>query len=347
MPGRYSPNVQVIEPTRFHRTIAVAALLLLPSIGSTQQTPSTEPLPPIGLQVYDHRPIDATTASSPKVNTTADQAAAQEPLPSPPPQPASQPAEPCPPPDHRPLWPELWGYIDTPGYIAGNRMAPNGVPYDPFFGLNFDFNIGLLPHKQLYFFAENQFWTQKPGAGITNPSQGQFDFSKREYDLDLGLAWNYFSTLELRVEAYALNNLNRGTSLSSPYGFQDGVGLENRFYFGGANPYDLGKLCFVSLGYYPSKSLVAGDGTSFKPGFFGQLYVTYDLPTIRSYLYFDGQFTCEQVVNPRLLEFNGGLAVRPFESFQNLEFRLGYDIIGDVKADTGRGLLYGSIRLDF
>ena len=67
---------------------------------------------------------------------------------------------------------------------------------------------------------------QEPGLGITNSSQGNFDFSKREFDFNAGLAWNYFDRLELRASAYSAGNLNRGLSLTSPSGFKDGVLLE-------------------------------------------------------------------------------------------------------------------------
>src|SRR5260370_2483613 len=120
-------------------------------------------------------------------------------------------------------WPEVWGTVGLPIYITGNHMAPNGVPFKPLFGLDFDFNIGLLSQKELYLFAENKFWAQRAAPGITNPSQGQWDFSKREYDLLLGVAWTYSDAFELRVSTYALNNLNRGESLSSPFGFKDGI----------------------------------------------------------------------------------------------------------------------------
>src|SRR5262249_35867841 len=35
-------------------------------------------------------------------------------------------------------WPEVWGYTDTTWDIAGTRMAPNGVPFEPLFviGIN-------------------------------------------------------------------------------------------------------------------------------------------------------------------------------------------------------------------
>lgn len=242
---------------------------------------------------------------------------------------------------------EVWGFVDMPIYATGTRQAPNGVYFDPLFAMNGSFNIGLIPDKKLYLFADTSFWMQRPGAGITNPSQGNLDFSKREFDFNAGIAWNYLGSLELRLSAYALNNLNRGVSLASPAGFKDGLLIENRFYFGSADKYDVGRLSFVSVGYYPTKSMVGGNGEDFHPGLFARAYVTYDLPFMTSYLYGDVKFTAERVVTPRLLEIDTGWAVRPFAQFRNLELRIGSDLTADLQDNVTRELIYGSIRLGY
>jgi hypothetical protein len=244
-------------------------------------------------------------------------------------------------------WPEVWGYVETVGIVTGARMAPNGMLFDPLFSINSNLNIGILPNKKLYIFTDSKFWMQEPGLGITNPSQGSFDFSKREFDFNLGLAWNYVDRLELRVSAYSAGNLNRGVSLTSPSGFKDGVLVENRYYFGSANVYDVSRLSFVSLGYYPTKSMVGGDGADFHPGLSARGYVTYDIPFLRSYLYGDAQFTAERVVKPRLLDFDAGFATRPFSQYENIEFRVGTDTTLDVQANTARNLTYGGVRLGY
>jgi hypothetical protein len=188
---------------------------------------------------------------------------------------------------------------------------------------------------------------QEPGLGITNSSQGSFDFSKREFDFNAGLAWNYVDRFEMRASAYSAGNLNRGVSLISPAGFKDGVLLENRYYFGSANVFDVSRLSFVSIGYYPTKSLVGGDGSDFRPGLFARAYVTHDIPIIRSYVYGDMQFTAERYVKARLLEFDAGFATRPFSQFENLEFRIGNDVTADVQAKTTRDLIYGAVRIGY
>ncbi len=288
----------------------------------------------------------------PPVVTTCDGVSAAErqeaPAPVPPPPTADTPAcEPDIDACHHLTWTAIWGTVGMPVYFTGSHEGANGVPFNPLFGLDFDLNIGLLPNKELYLFAENKFWTQKAAPGITNPSQGQFDFSKREYDLWLGGAWTYYSSFEFRAWTYALSNLNRGDSLSSPFGFKDGVAVENRYYLNNADIYDVGRLSFLSVGYYASKDLVGNDGSSFKPGLFARAYLTYDIKAIRSYVYFDGEFTAEQPIKPRLLEMDVGLAARPFLRLQNLEFRLGIDVTADVQAGPTRDLFYGAVRFGF
>ena len=123
-----------------------------------------------------------------------------------------------------------WGIVGFRGYAIGEQVAPNGVNFNPFFSLDLNFNLWLCRSHGVYLFNDARFWGQKPGPGITNPTQGPFDFSNRELDFNLGLAWNYWGRWEARFFAYSANNLNRGDSLSSPFGFNDGVCLENRYY---------------------------------------------------------------------------------------------------------------------
>jgi hypothetical protein len=154
----------------------------------------------------------------------------------------------------------VWGVVGLRGYPTGEREAANGLVFDPLVGLTSDINIGLLPRKQLYLFWQSDFWVQRRAAGAPAASQ-------REFDADLGVAWNYFDSLELRASAYALNNLNRGSSLARPDGYKDGWKIDNRYYFGSGDIYDVGTLPFIDVGYYPSGSLVGNNGQVFHPGF--------------------------------------------------------------------------------
>src|SRR5581483_12135714 len=107
-------------------------------------------------------------------------------------------------------WPEVWGTFGFNGYFGGNRMAPNGAPFTPLFSIGSDLNLGLLPHKELYIFAITDFWCERASPENTNPHQGSWDFSKREFDLVGGLAWNYLWSLELRAFVYSFCNLKIG-----------------------------------------------------------------------------------------------------------------------------------------
>ena len=93
--------------------------------------------------------------------------------------------------------------------------------------------------------------------------------------------------------------------------------------------------------------MVGGDGSDFHPGLFARAYLTYDIPIIRSYIYGDAQFTAERYAKPRLIELDGGFATRPFTRFENLEFRLGNDVIFDLQANITHDLAYGAVRIGY
>jgi hypothetical protein len=249
-----------------------------------------------------------------------------------------------------PTSPIVWGVFGMPFYVTGDRVAPNGVGFDPLFAVTSDLNLGLQENKELYLFWNSSFWMQRAAKGITNSNQGALDFSKRELDNDLGLAWGYAPALELRASAYTLDNLNRGTSLGKASGAAHGVKLENRYYFDNADIYDLGRLSFLSIGAIPTNNLVGSNGQSFHPGLFAHAYVTQDLPLSwlpSSYAYAGLKMTDERVATPRLLEGEAGLAIRPFPGQQNIEFRIGYDRTYDIRAGAGADLLYGAIRIKY
>lgn len=241
--------------------------------------------------------------------------------------------------------PEVWGGLGLQLYGTGERVAPNGVPYDPLSTVGLDFNIGLLPRKRLYLFGRAEFWTQRAAASLTG--NGREGISQRGYDLDLGAAWNLFGRLEFRASAFALSNLNRGVSPTTPFGFKDGTRVEARYNFASDDDYDAGRIGFISLGYYPSKTLIGGDTMEFRPGFFARAYGSYDLPGLRSYFFGDLQLIGEEPARLRLVIFDGGVAVRPFGSLENLEFRVGNELTADVQAGTNRNLAYGSVRVYF
>jgi hypothetical protein len=248
------------------------------------------------------------------------------------------------------LLPDIWGTASIPFYPTGSRMAPNGRPFTPIFGLNSELNVGLLPQKQAYLFWDGAFWAQHSGNGVTNSGQGGFDFSRREADSELGAAWNYYDSLELRSSFYMLNNLNRGTSPLNEYGEKDGLKLENRYYLPTASPYDLGRLDFVSLGYVPAGDMVNNAGANFHPGAFARAYLTADLPVMwwPNYVFGDMQAMAQSVVTPQLLDGDFGWAVRPFDGWRNLEFRVGSTVSDDLHGRAAvRDTAYVAVRINF
>jgi hypothetical protein len=257
---------------------------------------------------------------------------------------------PCSPPapENRPQ--TVWGIAEFRGFPVAEEVAANGVEYDPIFMLGLDFNLMLWREQRVYLFADTSFWAQKAAAGITNSRQGSFDFSKRELDFNLGAAWNYAGPWEARLFGYSFNNLNRGSSLTSPTGFNDGIGLENRYYLGetyanlGTEAFDEARATFLSVGYYPSKSMVDGNGNQFKPGAFARAYLTYDLWGEQYYLFGDVQFITARSITPTLLNWDAGVAARPFASVPRLEFRAGSQDMLDLRGGDIETSAYLAVR---
>jgi hypothetical protein len=244
----------------------------------------------------------------------------------------------------------VWGILDVRGFPVGQQVASNGVEYNQLFSLGLDFNVMLWGQQHLYLFSETCFWAQKAAPGITNANQGSFDFSKREFDFNAGVAWNYAGPWEARCFGYSFNNLNRGNSEVRPSGFNDGVGLENRFYIGdtyadlGTAAFDQARATFLSIGYYPTKSMVDGNGNEFKPGLFARAYLTWDLWCEQVYFFGDVQLIAARSFMPTLLNFDAGLAARPFAPVPRLEFRVGTQDMLDLQGGDLEPSVYLGIR---
>jgi hypothetical protein len=263
----------------------------------------------------------------------------------------------CPPPEDDPPLKLVWGLAGVRGAAAGPRTAPNGLTYHPMFSLDLDLNIWLWPSHGLYLFTDDRFWGQKSEGTVTNGKDGKWGFSKREFDLTVGGAWNYWGPVEARVFGYSLNNLNRGESLSDPTGFNDGFGVENRFYLSpeyanlGRAGYDVARATFVSVGYMPTKELVGNDGVTFHPGPFARAYLLYDLPAdwthCPCYAFADALVIGKDSFSFKLFDLDAGLAARPFHKAPTLELRLGAENTWDFEAGPGRTFWYGAVRVIF
>jgi len=251
------------------------------------------------------------------------------------------------------VWDPVWGLVGLRAIPAGSWIAPNGLEYHPNFSMDLNFNFWIWRSRRLYMFADVRLWGEKNEFGVTNARDGVFATSKREFDLDGGVAWNYAGPLELRAFGYTNNNLNRGSNPLAPVGYTDGFGLENRYYLSpeyarlGQTGFDVAKATFVSIGYLPSKVLVGNDGSQFYPGLTLRGYLTYNLWDWPVYLFGDGQYIGDQSFQPHLLIFDAGVAARPFRSFQQWEFRIGDESTVDLQAHNTQNLWYVALRFIF
>lgn len=241
----------------------------------------------------------------------------------------------------------MWGFAGINVFATGKKMAPNGLTYYPLGSVFADINIGILPQKRLYVFGQSVFWVQKPTSGVTNGDQGNLDFSKRQMDLTLGGAWRYYGPLEFRAFAFSYSNLNRGFDLNIPARYNDGFGIENRYYIFKSNAYDLPRLNFLSIGYMPTKEITGLDGVFFKPSLFARAYLTYEFVPRKYYVYADTEMLCRQFANPKLLFFDDGFAARPFDKLTGLEFRLGVTNTVDVQVHRDLTLVYALFQVLF
>lgn len=256
-------------------------------------------------------------------------------------------------------WETVWGVVGLRAFAAGPKVAPNGREYHPSFSLDLDFNFWVWRSVGLYLFADIRFWGERPEYGVTNGKDSGLGFSKRQFDMVGGPAWNYAGRWEARLYGYTYNNLNRGTDPIGPTGLNDGFGVENRYYLSpeydklGHAGYDEARADFVSVGYDLTKDMVGNDGQTFKPGLQLRAYLTYDLWNWPVYAFGDVTYISESSLQPKLLLFDVGVAARPFSwgdkcsAWRNWEFRLGVENTADLQEDNVLNLWYASIRVIF
>lgn len=236
-----------------------------------------------------------------------------------------------------------WGLAGGRFIYNGEKMAPNGVQYHPYFSLDLNFNFALTKDRSLYGYIDARFWTQ---SNQDNVAQFSADFSKRQLDFTPGLAWNFYDRFEARVYAYSNNNLNRGNSLSSPYGYNDGVAVEGRYYFAGTD-FDTGIFNFVSLGYYLSKDMIGNDGQIWEPAYF--LKWSYNIPVWRQrvYVYTMGEFIMEKQNQAKWVWLDTGISGRPFSHYPLLDIRVGNEMNIDIQNSSTLMMWYVGLRFAF
>jgi hypothetical protein len=244
-------------------------------------------------------------------------------------------------------------------FAAGPKVAPNGQEYHPSFSIDLDFNTWVWRGQGLYLFGDIRFWNERPEYGVTNGKDSGLGFSKRQFDLVGGPAWNYAGPWEARLYGYTLNNLNRGLNPVTPNGLNDGFAVENRYYLSreyarlGHAGFDVARADFLSAGYYLTKDWVGNDGKMFHPGLMLRAYLTRDLWDWPAYAFGDVTYLSEQPLRPKLLLFDVGVAARPFKNSQtfstwrNWEFRLGVENTADLPLRSVLNLWYGAVRVIF
>jgi hypothetical protein len=258
-----------------------------------------------------------------------------------------------------PAWQIVWGVAGIDVFPAGPRVAPNGHEYHPYHSLDLDFNIWVWRSQGLYLFSDARFWNEKPEYGVTNSRDTFLGFSKREFDMVFGPAWNYAGSWEARCFGYTFNNLNRGNDPVKPAGLLDGFGMENRYYLSqeyarlGRAGFDITRADFLSVGYYITKEMVDNDGRLFKPGLMLRAYLTCDLWDWPAYAFGDVTYIGEQSLQPKLLLYDVGVAVRPLapweslKAWKNWEIRLGVENSADLQEGSVLNLWYAALRVIF
>jgi hypothetical protein len=130
--------------------------------------------------------------------------------------------------------------------------------------------------------------------------------------------------------------------------------MENRFYVDpiyhalGTSDYDQAKATFVSIGYFPTKSLTGADGLQFPPALFARAYLTWDVVKECCYVYADTTFITERApFEAKLLNTDIGVALRPLQHVPRLECRAGCLDVWDLQVGTARAVGYLSIRYVF
>jgi hypothetical protein len=247
----------------------------------------------------------------------------------------------------------VWGLLGLRIFAAGPKVAPNGQEFHPSFSFDTNLNLWIWPSRGLYLFGDLRFWGERPEYEVTNGRDGGLGFSKRQFDIVGGPAWNYSGPWEARIFGYSFSNLNRGLDLVTPSGGNDGFGVENRYYLSpeyeklGRAGFDVARATFVSVGYYPTKDMVGNDGQTFTPGPMLRAYLTHDLTGWPAYLFGDATLIGERSFKPKLLLFDVGAAARPFSSNRHWEFRLGAENTADFEVHSVLNLWYVSVRCIF
>jgi hypothetical protein len=93
-----------------------------------------------------------------------------------------------------------------------------------------------------------------------------------------GVAYRYKS-IEGRLAAFSMNNLNRGLDNNIPVGFKDGSSAEVRWHYKEGDYFTVSQQ-YISVGYLFSNTLVDTAANPYKPGFFIKANGLYAIPQL-------------------------------------------------------------------
>jgi hypothetical protein len=242
-----------------------------------------------------------------------------------------------------------WGDAKFRVYASGERQAPNGGRYKPSFSLDLNTNLALWTDRKLYFFTDLRLFGQASNSD-SNPVSSLMnsqDTNPRQINLIPGLAWNYCDTLELRLYGYGNFNLDRGNnSKSFGVGSNDGLAIENRYYFLFTD-FQRGIYNYVSLGYYFGNDLTGLDGNAFIPGFYMSFSLIKDVFEEQVWVFGQFEAIADVAAKPKLLNFDFGLLLKPFNDYPRFYFQVGIEGTGDLDLQEQLFTGYFSMRLNF
>lgn len=231
---------------------------------------------------------------------------------------------------------EVWGDAGFGYYFLGEKDAPNELIYKPLWHLEMNLNIGK--RSTLYLFIESVFYAERPSPGITTHLTRPLEFTKREFDLILGVAKPLFDTgLEIRLWGYSLANLNRGRDKNVPSGFKDGYAAEARYYF------EIKEFVgYVTGGYYFTKGLVDPSGDYYRPGVFAGVNLI--RPIVRGVSVFgEALVLTEKFTKFREVDSKIGIEFSPFRKYSHPRFSIVYEIDQGRDANLERLLIQAKV----
>lgn len=237
----------------------------------------------------------------------------------------------------------IWGTLGFGIYPTdAQKVAPNGLVYDPLFRFTADLNVRATEH--LKFFFDFAFWAEAPSPGVTtNGNQGQFDFTRRQIDFTAGIGYSFSRGYELRLWNYCQCNMNRGIDLNRPSGFKDGTAGSLRYYLDKEWSFDPD---YLEGGYYFTKELADTRGNPYTPGLFAG--GKYTLP-VKGHVYFstEANLLTERPAKPKELYVKAGLLYRLGQVPQKSELGVFYERDIGLLGLPGRGRVLLEIKRYF